>query len=1219
MDRNWELLCAVAPCFLKLAIFYIGDDDEAVHARAAIDRQEKHRDSFFADLWVELQLLVHYTQTWEEGLPLPHDSIARVLELFENRCCISRRDWLLSAVQQWLTLPQYSHLEALERDALEMSDDQLSPPVLTFERQIRATRPLEPSLNALSPEKPSIHQRFYSERRRGLVDRVHELLATHWVCSGKRSEIDAFLLMNSHPKLKGDLEAHFDVWFSVTPSPQTRIKWQESDIFVFEEESFSVETTAQSGKSSSNVSKGKSLKWDIPSRNPAAKASSRSGPWEVKAKGLCNLIQEGVRHGSRRLNFHVREKRLYWTSEQPKYDPDVQDFISLRTVLRQGWLESEKRLVKRYALAYLLASSFLQTCEGNWSSGVWTSSHVSFYAGNSELDISRPYLSTKFEMPKASDGDSNESDDFRFRLHPFPHVLALGLMLLQIYLASPIEAERKPGHPNNEANVVYNIDKDLGTAQKMLERCEGSAFDDYNNAIKACLSPHFSADGSLKDEDFRQQVYSEVVYPISRALLLGYRINVEEEGWLAHVFSNSQSLHIPDTRNSDLPTGSETSGEERQNLSGHPSSPHINEPIGHDLLQSAQINSDSWLADLVKYIHPLLENTIPYINKALNRPGNVRIAILDTGIDLPVSALESYEIQIAGWKDWMDGGKEDTAKVDLDGHGTHCAGLILKVAPKADLYVARVIEKEGNRKNATPSASVNKNIADAIRHAVDNWKVDIISISIGFENDVDEIESAIIHASTKNTIILAAAGNEGANSRPAWPARSSNVMAIHASDGFGNKGLFTANIIPTSDNFTFPGTDVLSFWPKNLGKGVLLRQSGTSCSTPIAAGLAAVVLEIAGLYLARKKDVAPEMERYWRKLRSLDGVRVAFRKMAVQRDGYSNYSNVQPSLYFGSRGYDIETAMGLIFNGLNFIIATAIDRDTSDPHQIYNPNQIAVSSMAAHKPTYLLSPNWDYTPGSGGFVLGSIIANPTKPTRPLNGGSQLPVAEPTRAEVMDWKLNRSELGNVRVGVWLSFLQMFGIGGDVGYAHNSDSSEVYHCKTLETTHFEPTRKFILDSLQDPEVSAYITNSYFKKPVYMITGLKIARGFKVTTKSSKSNDGDLKLGVDTTALGIPIQVGPDVKVVRTKRVNASFKESTDCVFAYRVVRIRSMRAEGQFEVEDRDKGALLHGKNREEEQERGREVFEEDWEVAEGVDVSGEEGLGSDLEEKVVSED
>jgi hypothetical protein len=39
--------------------------------------------------------------------------------------------------------------------------------------------------------------------------------------------------------------------------------------------------------------------------------------------------------------------------------------------------------------------------------------------------------------------------------------------------------------------------------------------------------------------------------------------------------------------------------------------------------------------------------------------------------------------------------------------------------------------------------------------------------------------------------------------------------------------------------------------------------------------------------------------------------------------------------------------------------------------------------------------------------------------------------------------------------------------------------------------------------------------------MITGLKIAKGFEVECKESKTHDTDAKAGIDSSGAGVPIQ--------------------------------------------------------------------------------------------------
>jgi subtilisin family serine protease len=122
-------------------------------------------------------------------------------------------------------------------------------------------------------------------------------------------------------------------------------------------------------------------------------------------------------------------------------------------------------------------------------------------------------------------------------------------------------------------------------------------------------------------------------------------------------------------------------------------------------------SADKWFAEL-QLTHNLLGG------RALtNQP--VKIALLDSGIDgrhpflYPKPFGKGWGARIRGWLDFDTHGKEliqhdsdwttwiksalwsDDKDLyqpyqDRDGHGTHCAGLILRVAPHAHLYVARV-------------------------------------------------------------------------------------------------------------------------------------------------------------------------------------------------------------------------------------------------------------------------------------------------------------------------------------------------------------------------------------------------------------------------------------------------------------------------------------------------------------------------------------------------
>lgn len=73
-----------------------------------------------------------------------------------------------------------------------------------------------------------------------------------------------------------------------------------------------------------------------------------------------------------------------------------------------------------------------------------------------------------------------------------------------------------------------------------------------------------------------------------------------------------------------------------------------------------------------------------------------KVAVLDTGLDAQHPYINTRwkrdELKDRGYVDFVsEDGKERVPK-DEDGHGTHCAGLILRYAQRANLYVARITE-----------------------------------------------------------------------------------------------------------------------------------------------------------------------------------------------------------------------------------------------------------------------------------------------------------------------------------------------------------------------------------------------------------------------------------------------------------------------------------------------------------------------------------------------
>jgi hypothetical protein len=157
---------------------------------------------------------------------------------------------------------------------------------------------------------------------------------------------------------------------------------------------------------------------------------------------------------------------------------------------------------------------------------------------------------------------------------------------------------------------------------------------------------------------------------------------------------------------------------------------------------------------------------------------------------------------------------------------------------------------------------------------VEECDAHIISMSFGFEDEHDLIDSAIERAVQKGKLIFAAASNNGGISGRSRPARNEDVICIHACDGKGNKGDMNPDPLGDATNFTTLGVAVPLKWRR---KDVW--KSGTSFATPIAAGFAADVLEFA----RHKCKLKPEKLKIMHKRR---GMQAIFREMAKKRDHY---------------------------------------------------------------------------------------------------------------------------------------------------------------------------------------------------------------------------------------------------------------------------------------------------------------------------------------------
>lgn len=231
---------------------------------------------------------------------------------------------------------------------------------------------------------------------------------------------------------------------------------------------------------------------------------------------------------------------------------------------------------------------------------------------------------------------------------------------------------------------------------------------------------------------------------------------------------------------------------------------------------------------------------------------DVSIAVLDTGVDRDHPDLAD---RVSECRDYTGAGVTHGTCDDINGHGTHVAGVILAdggpngtgiygLAPEANLIAFKICTDRGSCESG--------DLRDAIKDAVDAG-ADIIVISLGGRSS-PHVQGAVQYAAENDVLIIAAAGNSGPGLESIeYPAADPRVIGVGAiertradlgiePDAYGvpdysSRGA-NASTFDHRDGYlevAAPGSNVRSTWPD----GEYATRSGTSMAAPHIAGIAA--------------------------------------------------------------------------------------------------------------------------------------------------------------------------------------------------------------------------------------------------------------------------------------------------------------------------------------------------------------------------------------------
>ncbi|KAJ3549807.1 hypothetical protein NM208_g305 [Fusarium decemcellulare] len=223
-------------------------------------------------------------------------------------------------------------------------------------------------------------------------------------------------------------------------------------------------------------------------------------------------------------------------------------------------------------------------------------------------------------------------------------------------------------------------------------------------------------------------------------------------------------------------------------------------------------------------------------------PRRIRVALIDTGIDFDHPGIMEAKAKGRMKEEWCKSWVGATTKdYDDDLHGTNCAYLLHKAAPEADIYIARVFYK-----NELKLYEAN-NIAKAVQHATDIWNVDIICMAFGLG-----VLSPRVLRVPAPPLVFAAASNDGRKRQRTFPSRyKESIFCVYASEGNGEDSDLNPKMGRGFSLMTLgAGLEVFrkEFFIENGGMHCRFKKvemSGTSFATPIAAGIAATILDLA--------------------------------------------------------------------------------------------------------------------------------------------------------------------------------------------------------------------------------------------------------------------------------------------------------------------------------------------------------------------------------------
>ncbi|UKZ72809.1 hypothetical protein TrVFT333_000446 [Trichoderma virens FT-333] len=203
--------------------------------------------------------------------------------------------------------------------------------------------------------------------------------------------------------------------------------------------------------------------------------------------------------------------------------------------------------------------------------------------------------------------------------------------------------------------------------------------------------------------------------------------------------------------------------------------------------------------------------------------------------------------------------------------------------------------------------------------------------------------------------------------------------------------------------------------------------------------------------------------------------------------------------------------------------------------------------------TWILTRSQTYEPGKS-LRLGQVLLDPRQPADALfsKSSSFLPIPE-------EYTRDLGERKNVTITVESKLNASFTAWGKLngapvtaeGHAEtNHGTTKKWILQKLESETFLPELEYVKEILKRGDVPAAIKWWKLQRRIFLVTGVRIARGASVSETGSHKTSASIKTGVDESSQGVPVQASLGAALGQETEQTEKAEESSDFVFAYRL---------------------------------------------------------------------